>query len=58
MVAMGLLSRLQHLAPLSVLLVLFNSAIQTQKDGGNRPIVWDIANVPHDGAVGALALYW
>jgi len=27
--------------------------VGTQKHRGNRPIVWDIANVLHDGAVGA-----
>ena len=47
MVAMDSLSRL-----LSALLVLFNSAIQTQKGGGNCPTVWDIATVPYDGRLG------
>jgi len=42
MMAMCSLSRLQNLEPLSALLVLFNSAIQTQKAGGNRPIVWTL----------------
>jgi len=58
MMAMGSLSRLQNFKPLSAFLVLFNSDIQTQKSGGNRPIVWDIGNVPHNGPVGAPALYW
>ena len=50
---MDSLSRLRNLEPLSALLILLiNFAIQTQKGEGDRPIVWDIANVPHDGAVG------
>jgi len=52
MIAMGLLSGLQNLEPLSAFIISFNSPVQTQKGGGNRPIVWDILNVPHDGGCG------